>query len=152
MILVGAVITLGSAAAGFVWLSRTPDLHTVPFGEQVQITATSSDEATIFTSTGQSAIPTCQAARQDGQQVMLGEPQRYLQSARMESSYAFTTSPGATYLVRCGDPGQVGRFAVAEVGGYPDSAFLRVGSLGLLLSAAGGVLAWRRRRPAASLA
>jgi hypothetical protein len=64
----------------------------------------------------------------------------------MESSYGFTTTSGTTYTVSCGEPGQGGRFAVAEVGGFPEAAFLAVGSLGLLLCTGGAVLARRRHR------
>jgi hypothetical protein len=66
----------------------------------------------------------------------------------MESSYAFTGTSGTTYMVSCESPGQVGRFAVVEVSTFPGAAFVTVGSLGLLLCAAGGVLAWRKRRAA----
>jgi hypothetical protein len=150
LIIIGAVITLGSGVIGVVWLNRMPDLHPVPFGEQAQITASGSGGATIFTSTGQAATPACQATTPDGRPLVLGEPQRYQQSARMESIYGFTTTSGTTYTVSCGDPGQAGQFAVAEVSAFPEVAFLAVGSLGLLLSAAGGVLAWRRGRTPAT--
>jgi hypothetical protein len=81
---------------------------------------------------------------------VLGEPQRYQQAEGMESSYGFTATSGTTYTVSCEGPGQVGRFAVAEVGNFPEAVFLAVGSLGLLLCAAGGVLAWRHRRTPAA--
>ena len=85
--------------------------------------------------------------------MILGAPTRYLQSAAMESSQGFTTTVGTTYTVVCGDAGEPGQFAVAEVGDFPEAQFLAVGSAGLLLSATGGVMAWRARRtPVPSLA
>ena len=124
----------------------------MPFAEPVQITATT-DEATIFTSTGLSVTPTCGVTAQDRTDVMLDDPQRYLQSEGMESSHGFTTDVGTTYTVWCGEPGQPGQFAVAPVRDFPEAQFLTVGSVGLALSAAGGVMAWRARRtPAARLA
>jgi hypothetical protein len=148
LMIVGAVMTLGSAVMGFVWLNLAPELDPVPFGEQSQVTATRSGSATIFSPTGQSAAPPCTATTADGAEVGLGEPERYLQLEGMESSYGFPTSAGSTYTVTCGGPGQVGRFAVEEVSGFPEAVFLTVGSLGLLLCAGGGALAWRHRRRA----
>jgi hypothetical protein len=145
LMVIGAVITLGSAVTGFVWLNLAPELDPVPFGEQAQLTATRSGTATIFSPTGQSAAPPCTATTPDGAQVVLGEPARYLQLEGMESTYGFTTSAGSTYTVTCGSRGQAGRFALEEVSRFPERVFLMVGSLGLLLFA-GGALAWRHRR------
>lgn len=144
LMIIGAVMTLGSAVTGFVWLNLAPKLDPVPFGEQSQLTATRSGTATIFSPTGQSAAPPCTATTPDGAEVVLGEPERYLQLEGMESSYGFPTSSGSTYTVTCGDPGQVGRFAVEEVSRFPEAVFLTFGSLGLLACAA-GALAWRHR-------
>ena len=47
LIIVGAVIALGSGVTGFVWLNRVPDLHPVSFGEQLEITAAGSATVTI---------------------------------------------------------------------------------------------------------
>jgi hypothetical protein len=145
LIVIGALITLGSGAAGFVWLNRVPDFDAVPFGEQTQITATDSGPATIYTSTGLDTTPVCVATSSDGEEVVLDGPQRYQQAGEMESSYGFTAAPGLTYTVTCGDAHQSGRFGVAEVSEFPQAAFLAVGSAGLALSAAAVVLAWRRR-------
>ena len=148
-IIAGAVIMLGTAAVGFRWLNRVPELDPVPFGEQTQVTATGSGGATIFTPTGQAVTPACQAVR-DGRPVVLTPPRRYQQSAGLESSYGFTTTSGVTYTVGCGNPGQLGQFAVAEVSGFPEAAFLAIGSLGLLLAVAGFVTGPRtlvRARP-----
>ena len=150
LIIVGAVMTLGSGVTGFVWLNRVPDLHPVSFGERLELTATGSGTVTIFTSTGQSSAPTCRVTTHDGGEVVLGEPHRYQQSEGMESSYGFTGTSGTTYTVSCESPGQIGRFAVAEVSNFPKAVFVTVGSLGLLLCAAGGVLAWRKRHTPAA--
>ena len=139
LVIVGAVILLGSGALGFVWLNRTPDLHPVPFGERATITASHPDTATIFTTSGLTAAASCRVT-QDSGAVALGEPGRYQQFEGMESTYVFTTTRGATYTVSCGQPGQSGRFAVAEVGRFPEAAFLAAGSIGLLLCVGGLVL------------
>jgi hypothetical protein len=129
LIVAGAVITLGSAVTGLLWLNRVPAIHPVPFSEEVQITASGSDEVSIFTPTGQATVPACEVTTQDARQVVLTEPQRYQQSAGLESSYGFTITSGTAYTVSCGEPGQGGQFAVAEVGEFPEAAFLAVGTL-----------------------
>jgi hypothetical protein len=63
LIIAGAVITLGSGAAGFLWLNRVPDLRPVTFGEQAQITATGSGGASIYTPTGQQLPPPARQRR-----------------------------------------------------------------------------------------
>lgn len=146
LMIAGMGAALGSGVVGFVWLSRAPELRPVPFGEQVEITATGAGAVSVFTPTGRATAPQCRAATQDGRNVTLGESRRYQQAEGMESSYGFTTESGLTYRVSCGDPGEAGRFAVAEVGRFPEAVLLAVGSLGLLACAAGGVLDWRHRR------
>jgi hypothetical protein len=105
--------------------------------------------ATIFTSTGQAVAPRCRVTTQDGSVALLGNPERYQQSGGMESTYSFATTARTTYTVICGDPGETGQFAVAEVSSFPERTFLAVGSLGIILCATGGVLAWRQRHAAA---
>jgi hypothetical protein len=144
LLILGAVMTLGSAVLGFVWLNRVPDLQTVAFGEPTQFTATGT-AATIFTPTGLSTAPPCDVTTPDGVALELGEPERYQQSAGMESSYGFTASSGMTYTVGCGSPGQTGRFAVAEVSHFPAGVFVAVGSVGVILCAGAGLLVWRQR-------
>ena len=146
LVSVGALMAVGSGAAGFLWLNRVPDLHPVPYGEQSEFTATGSGAVTIFTSTGQSTAPACRVTTRDGRNVAVGEAERYQQAEGMESTYGFTATPGTTYTVSYGSPGQLGSFAVAMGNTFPTGVFMATGSFGLLLCAAGGILAWRQRR------
>jgi hypothetical protein len=146
LVIVGALMALGSGAVGFLWLNRVPDMHPVPYGEQSEFTATGSGAVTIFTSTGQSTAPTCRITTRDGRNVAVGEAERYQQAEGLDSTYGFTATPGTTYTISCGSPGQLGRFAGAMVNTFPTGVFIATGSFGLLVCAVGGVLARRQRR------
>jgi hypothetical protein len=149
LIVVGAVIVLGSGVLGFIWLNHMPELHPVPFGEHAAITATRSGAATIFTTAGQATVPSCLVTTEHGAALALGKPARFQQSEGLESTYGFTTTSGRTYTVSCSIPGEGGRFAVGEIDRFPEAVFLVVGSIGLLTCVGGGVLAWRERNAGA---
>jgi hypothetical protein len=146
LISVGAVITLGSGVIGFVWLNRLPDLHPVSFGEQTQVTATSSAEATIFHLHRPRSDP-CLPGNDAGRQA-----RRAGCAAAVSAVGGHGVQPRLHHDIQyhlhgqLRGPGQAGQFGVAEVRGFPEVAFLAMGSLGLLSSATGGVVAWRRSR------
>lgn len=60
-------------------------------------------------------------------------------------TYDFTTTSGTACTVSCSNADQAGQFAVAELSGVPEAIFLALGSAGIALAAAGGVLAWQQR-------
>jgi hypothetical protein len=147
LIVAGAVTTLTSAAVGYLWLHRMPELRPVDFGQQVQITATASTSATIFASTGLSRPPSCEVTSGNGGPVTLGEAERYYQSGGLESAFGFPVTAGTTYTVTCGSAAETGRrFAVAEDAAVPEGVFIAAGSLGLVMCGVGGVLMAGQRR------
>lgn len=146
LILVGVATTLTSAAVGYVWLQRMPELQPVAFGRQVQITARDSTSATIFASTGLSRPPSCEVASESGDQVTVGDPERYYQGDGLESAFGFPVATGGTYRVRCSSAAEGGRFAVAEDMAVPEGVFIAAGSLGLVMCGLGGLLTARQGR------
>ena len=141
LFLVGIVVALGTAVVGYVGLNNVPNLKPVSLGEQVAITATDSDTATIFTPAGMGTAPSCRVATLDGTRIALVEPDRYQQSEGLEATYGFPVTSGTTYTVVCGERDQPGQFAVAEVSTFPEGVFLIVGAVGIVLCIAG----WRSR-------
>lgn len=147
LIVAGAVTTLTSAAGGFLWLHRMPELRPVDFGQQVQITATESRSATIFASTGLSRPPSCDVTSENGGPVTVGEATRYYQGGGLESAFGFPVTAGTTYTVKCGSATETGRrFAVAQDAAVPEGVFIAAGSLGLVMCGVGGVLMARQRQ------
>jgi hypothetical protein len=147
LIVAGAVTTLASAAVGYLWLHRMPELRPVDFGQQVKITATESTSATIFASTGLSRPPSCEVTSANGGRVTLGGARRYYQGGGLESAFGFPVTAGTTYTVTCGSATETGRrFAVAEDAAVPEVVFITAGSLGLVMCGVGGVLMVRQRR------
>lgn len=53
---------------------------------------------------------------------------------------------GTTYTVTCRGAGEDGRFAVAQGAAVPEAIFIAAGSLGLIMSGMGGLLAFRQRQ------
>jgi hypothetical protein len=146
LILAGAVTVLTSAAVGYVWLTRMPELQAVDFGQQAEISATASTSATIFASTGMSRPPSCEVISENGDPVGVGEAERYYQGDGLESAYGFPITSGTTYTVTCRGAADDGRFAVAQDAAVPEAVFIAAGSLGLLMCVLGGILAARQRQ------
>lgn len=147
LILAGAVTMLASAAVGYVWLKRMPELRSVDFGQQAEISATASTSATIFASTGMSRPPSCEVISENGDPVPLGEAKRYYQGDGLESASGFPMTSGTTYTVTCRSAAEDGRFAVAQDAAMPEGVFIAAGSLGLVMCVVGGFLAARQRQP-----
>jgi hypothetical protein len=146
LVVAGAVTTLTSAAVGFLWLHRMPELRPVDFGQQVQITATQSTSATIFASTGLSRPPSCEVTSGNGGPVTVGGAERYYQGGGLESAFGFPVTAGTQYTVTCGSATETGRrFAVAEDAPVSEGVFIAAGSLGLVMCGVGGVLMARQR-------
>jgi hypothetical protein len=137
---------LVSAAVGYLWLKRMPELHPVDFGQQAQIRATESTSATIFASTGMSQPPSCEVASGNGDPVAVGEAERYLQEGGLESTFGFPVASGTTYTVTCTTATEAGRFAVTQDATVPEGVFMETGLLGLVVCGTGVVLAARQRR------
>jgi hypothetical protein len=134
-----------SAAVGYAWLKRMPELQPVDFGQQAQIRATESTSATIFASTGMSQPPSCEVTSGNGDPVTVGDAQHYHQGAGLESAWGFPVTSGTTYTVMCRGAAEDGRFAVAQDAAVPEVIFIAAGSLGLVMSVVGGLFAFRQR-------
>lgn len=76
LIIAGAATMVISAAVGYAWLKRMPELQPVDSGQQAQIRATESTSATIFASTGLSQAPSCAVTSGGGDPVTVGNAQR----------------------------------------------------------------------------
>ena len=137
---------LVSAAVGFVWLERMPELQPVDFGQQTSLRATESTSATIFASTGMSQPPSCEVTSGNGVPVTVGDARRYHQGAGLESASGFPVTSGTTYTVTCRGAAEDGRFAVAQDAAVPQVSFIAAGSLGLVMSVVGGLVAFAQRR------
>lgn len=135
-----------SAALGYVWLKRMPELQPVDFGQQTQIRATESTSATIFASTGMSQPPSCEVTSGNGDPVTVGDAQHYRQGAGLESASGFPMTSGTAYAVTCRGTAQHGHFAVAQDAAVPEVNFIAAGSLGLVMSVVGGLFAFRQRQ------
>lgn len=146
LILAGAATMLISAAVGYVWLERMPELKPVDFGQQAQIRATESTSATIFASTGMSQPPSCEVTSGNGDPVTVGDAHHYHQEGGLESASGFPVTAGTTYTVTCRGASEDGRFAVAQDAAVPEGIFIAAGSLGLVMCVVGGLLAFRQRQ------
>lgn len=135
-----------SAAVGYVWLTRMPELQPVDFGQQTSVRATESTSATIFASTGMSQPPSCEVTSGNGDPVTVGDAQRYHQGAGLESAWGFPVTSGTTYTVTCRGAAEDGRFAVAQDAAVPEVSFITAGSLGLVMAVLGGLVAFRQRQ------
>lgn len=135
-----------SAAVGYVWLNRIPELQPVDFGQQTSIRATESTSATIFASTGMSQPPSCEVTAGNVDPVTVGDAQRYHQGAGLESAWGFPVISETTYTVTCLGAAEDGRFAVAQDAAVPELGFIAAGSLGLVMFVLGGLVVFRQRQ------
>lgn len=129
LIIAGAATMVISAAVGYAWLKRMPELQPVDFGQQAQIRATESTSATIFASTGLSQAPSCAVTSGGGDPVTVGNAQRYHQAEGLESAFSFPVTAGTRYTVTCSGASEDGRFAVAQDPAVPEGIFIAAGSL-----------------------
>lgn len=147
LLIVAGVVTMSiSAAVGYVWLTRMPELQPVDFGQQAQIRATESTSATIFASTGMSQPPSCDVTSGHGDPVTVTDARHYRQAGGLESASGFQVTAGTTNTVTCRGASEDGRFAVAQDAAVPEGIFIAAGSLGLGLCVVGGLLAFRQRQ------
>lgn len=146
LIIAGAATMVISAAVGYAWLKRMPELQPVDFGQHAQIRATESTSATIFASTGLSQAPSCAVTSGGGDPVTVGNAQRYHQAEGLESAFSFPVTAGTRYTVTCSGASEDGRFAVARDPAVPEGIFIAAGSLGLVMCVVGGLLAFRQRQ------
>jgi hypothetical protein len=128
----------------------TGELETVPFGETLEFAPSGSYRANIFTTRDLATAPMCEVTTSAGEPVTLRDGTPYNVNTRydMEASYGFHLDDGVTYLVRCGEPGQRGSFALVEVSPTAQRIALGVGLVGAVLLAVGigGALVRRRSR------
>ena len=137
LIIAGAATMVISAAVGYAWLKRMPELQPVDSGQQAQIRATESTSATIFASTGLSQAPSCAVTSGGGDPVTVGNAQRYHQAEGLESAFSFPVTAGTRYMVTCSG---------AQDPAVPEGIFIAAGSLGLVMCVVGGLLAFRQRQ------
>lgn len=126
----------------------TGELETVPFGETLGFAPSGSYRANIFISRDLATAPVCEVTTSAGEPVTLRDGTPYNVNTRydMEAAYGFHLEGAVTYLVRCGEAGQPGSFAVVEVSPTGQRFALVVGLAGAAMLAAGIVGALVQRR------
>lgn len=151
VIIVGSLIVIGAAVYGFVRVGSVGqgELDTVPLGEQIDFVPSGSYRASIYITRALDTVPACEVTTSTGNPVRLrsGTPYNVNTRYNMEAAYGFHLESGVpSYVVRCGNPGEPGSFAVVEISPTPQRIAIALGVTGAVVIAVGALAAILRRR------